>query len=134
MKHSIPLHWRRIPHRYKLEGNMCKNCNSHYFPPRPICPKCRRQGKLEKYKFSGLGTVVSYTKVFVPPAGFEELAPYYIAIIKLDEGCCVTAQIVDSDNVEIGDRVKAVFRKIQEDGEHGVIHYGFKFKVIGKNQ
>ena len=85
---------------------------------------------MEKYKFSGFGTVITYTKVFVPPLGFEELAPYYIAIIKLDEGPCLTAQIVDTDDVKIGDKVKAVFRKLQEDGEKGVIHYGFKFKVI----
>lgn len=32
------------------------------------------------------------------------------------------------DNIEIGDPVEMVFRKIREDGENGVISYGFKFK------
>lgn len=130
MKESIPLNWRRIPYRYKLEGTKCLNCNTHFFPPRIVCPNCRRQGKITKHKFSGYGTILTFTKVFVPPAGLEEIAPYYVGIIKLDEGPCITAQIVDSENVEIGKRVKLVFRKLQQDGEHGLIHYGFKFTVI----
>ena len=35
----------------------------------------------------------------------------------------------DVDNLEIGDPVEMVFRKIREDGEDGVISYGFKFRV-----
>jgi hypothetical protein len=55
-----------------------------------------------------------------------------MAIVKLDEGPCFTTQIVDCDldEIHIGIRVKKVFRKIQEDGEAGLIHYGFKFKPI----
>jgi hypothetical protein len=31
--------------------------------------------------------------------------------------------------VEIGDDVEMVFRKIKEEGEDGVISYGYKFKL-----
>ena len=52
--------------------------------------------------------------------------------IKLDEGPKITAQIVDCelDDVKIGMRVQSTFRKIQEDGYMGAIHYGYKFKPI----
>ena len=41
----------------------------------------------------------------------------------------LTAQVVDCDveKVAIGDRVRLEFRRIQQDGESGVICYGYKF-------
>jgi uncharacterized OB-fold protein len=54
-----------------------------------------------------------------------------VAIIELEEGTKITSQIVDSDgdNIKIGDEVELVFRKIREEGEDGVISYGYKFKL-----
>ena len=53
-----------------------------------------------------------------------------VAVIKLDEGPRITAQIVDCplDEVKIGMRVESTFRRIQEDGYTGAIYYGYKFK------
>lgn len=50
--------------------------------------------------------------------------------MELDEGAKVTAQIVDCkpEDIKIGDEVEMVFRKIREEGEDGVITYGFKFR------
>ena len=55
--------------------------------------------------------------------------PYCMAIIKLDEGPRITSQIVDCDpkTVKPGMKVKAVFRKLGEDSESGILHYGTKF-------
>ena len=41
----------------------------------------------------------------------------------------LTAQIVDCnfEDLKIGMRVKIEFRKIYEEGEAGVIYYGYKF-------
>ena len=49
----------------------------------------------------------------------------------LDEGAKITAQIVDCDldELNIGDEVEVVFRKIREEGKEGVISYGYKFKL-----
>ncbi|MBN2477800.1 Zn-ribbon domain-containing OB-fold protein [Candidatus Micrarchaeota archaeon] len=130
MKESIPLTWRRIPERYTLLGTQCETCGKAYFPPRIICPQCRRKGKIKKIKFSGRGKVYSYTKIFVPPEGFEKQAPYMLAVIELEEGARVTAQIVDTcGDVKIGSPVRAVFRIIQRDDPEGLIHYGFKFRL-----
>jgi len=55
--------------------------------------------------------------------------PYVMAIIELDEGVRLTGQVIDCkpDDVKIGMRVAATFRKLGEDGRAGIIHYGYKF-------
>lgn len=132
MRESIPLTWRRIPERYRMLGVRCVSCSSAYFPKRSICPKCRRKGKLEEIQFSGKGTVYSFTEVTSPPEGFEDQVPYVLAIIELAEGAKLTGQIVDASNadVSIGSKVEPVFRVIQRDNPEGLIHYGFKFRLV----
>lgn len=128
---KLALYWRKIPQRYNLIGTICDNCGTPYFPPRVICKKCRRRGKIRNFKFSGEGEVLSYTVIHAPPQGFELAKPYILAIIKLKEGPCMTSQIVDCkpEDVAIGKKVKAVFRKVFEFGEDGIILYGNKFKL-----
>lgn len=94
--------------------------------------KCRRKGKIENIQFSGKGKIHSFSIVETPTDDFKTIAPYAVAIIDLEEGARLTSQLVDCDlnEIEIGDPVEMVFRKIREDGEDGVISYGFKFKPI----
>ena len=127
---SIPRFWRNMKSRYNLIGRRCRRCGRVYFPPRNLCPNCRRRSELEDFKLNGRGEVVSYTVIHTPPEGFDRQAPYIMALVKLEEGPMVTAQIVDVslEEVKIGMRVESVFRKIQEDGEAGLIYYGFKFR------
>ena len=132
MKEGVARFWREIPQRYNFMGNKCGSCARVFFPPRESCPICRRKsiGKMNDVKLSGKGEVVTYTIVHVGPEAFEEQVPYPIAIIKLEEGPQVTAQIVDCslDEVKIGMKVESTFRKIQQDGHTGAIYYGYKFK------
>ena len=55
-----------------------------------------------------------------------------IGLIKLDNGVNIVSQLVDSEveDIKINANVKAVFRKINADGNSGQIYYGYKFKVI----
>jgi uncharacterized OB-fold protein len=126
---SLSLFWRKIPERYNLKATNCETCGAVYFPLRQFCPVCRRRGKIEEINLSGEGCVYSYTVVRTPSEGFELYAPYVLAIIEFKEGTRVTGQLTDigPEDVEIGMPVKAVFRKITEDGEDGIIHYGYKF-------
>lgn len=130
---QTPRFWREIDERYVLKGVRCGNCQEILFPSRTLCPKCRHAsvGRLLPYKLSGQGTVEAFTLVHQPPAGFELQAPYVLALVRMEEGPRVTAQIVDTapDKVSIGTPVKAVFRRINEEGESGVIQYGYKFVV-----
>jgi len=124
--------WRHISERYNLIGVKCKNCGTVYFPSRVLCPKCRRKTQMEEIKLSGKGKVYTYSVVHTPPKEFEKIAPYIIAIVELEEGPKVTAQIVDcdKDKIYIGMQVEAVFRRIKEDGEDGIISYGYKFRPV----
>lgn len=74
----------------------------------------------------------SFSTVYDAPAGYTECQPYTVALIKLDEGPLVTAQLtdVDNDQVHIGMPVEMVTRKIKEEGENGLIVYGYKFRPI----
>ena len=129
---EISRHWRIKKQRYNLVGEVCPHCDARIFPPRDICPECGNEAKTT-YTFSGRGEVYSYTTVYDPPAGYEEQAPYTVALIKLQEGPLVTAQITDlgENPVEIGMPVEMVTRKLRNDGgEKGIIVYGYKFRPL----
>ncbi len=135
MKSDVARFWREIPQRYNLIGNKCNSCGKIYFPPKETCPVCRRKsiGKMENLKLNGKGKIVTYSIIHVGPEAFEEQVPYPIAIVELDEGPRITAQIVDCkiEDVKIGMKLENTFRRIQEDGYTGAIYYGYKFKPIG---
>ncbi len=128
---EVARHWRLKKQRYSLVGEVCPHCDSKIFPPRDICPDCGQEAK-ELYSFSGRGEVYSFTTVYDAPAGYEENAPYTVALIKLNEGPMVTAQLTDLDgrNVQIGTPVEMVTRKLRNDGdERGMLVYGYKFRT-----
>jgi len=125
---SVARFWRKIPQRYNLAGTQCTTCGRYFFPPRNLCPDCRRAGKIREHRFSGMGKVVTYTVIRSASEQFEQMTPYVLAIVELDEGPRLTAQLVCSpDEARIGMRVRPVFRRSSADGESGVIHYGTKF-------
>jgi len=85
---------------------------------------------MTKVRLGGKGTVVTYTVIHDAPAQFEMQKPYVVAIVEMDEGVRLTSQIIDvkPEDVMIGMRVQATFRKLGQEGEAGVIHYGYKFR------
>ncbi len=125
---SVSRFWRKIPQRYNLIGTQCTTCGRHFFPPRSFCPDCRRDGEIVDYQFKGDGEIVTYSVIRSASDQFENTTPYVLAIVKLDEGPNLTAQVVCTpEEARIGMRVRSVFRRIATDGESGVIHYGTKF-------
>ena len=131
-----PRYWRLKKQRYALVGEVCPHCSSKIFPPRDVCPECGGEAK-NAFAFSGKGKVYTYTVMRDAPAGYEHNAPYTVAIVALDEGPMVTAQLTDlgEQPVEIGMPVEMVTRKIREDEEKkGILVYGYKFRPIGYGQ
>lgn len=125
-------------------GEICDT--GHFvFPPRDVCPHCGDNAS-KTYEFNGHGEVYSYTVIYEAPAGFEEFVPYVEALIKLNEGPMLTAQLTDLPTktetviidgekrkvmrfvVEIGDKVEMVTRIKSRGGENGIIDYGYKFR------
>ncbi|TAJ45378.1 Zn-ribbon domain-containing OB-fold protein [Methanofollis fontis] len=129
---SVPRFWRKIPQRYNLEGTHCETCGRYFFPPRNLCPTCRREGRIVDYTFKGTGKIVTYSVIRSASDQFAALTPYVLAIVELDEGARMTAQVVveDPEEVSIGMPVKAVFRRLGAEGESGVIYYGTKFVPV----
>jgi uncharacterized protein len=129
---EIPRHWRLQKQRYALVGEVCPHCQTRIFPARDVCPECGGEAK-KPFAFSGRGKVYSFTVMHNAPSGFERNAPYTVALVKLEEGPVVTAQLTDlgAKKAEIGMPVEMVTRRIREDGdERGMLIYGYKFRPV----
>jgi len=129
---EIPRHWRLKKQRYSLVGEVCPHCDAKIFPPRDICPECGKDAKTT-FAFSGRGEVYSYTTIYDAPAGYEATAPYTVALVKLEEGPIITAQLTDlgDEALEIGMPVEMVTRRLRQDGdERGLLVYGYKFRPV----
>ncbi len=126
---ELSRHWRLQNQRYRLVGEVCDTCGVKIFPPRDICPECSKPAQ-ELYTFSGRGEVYSFSTVYNAPAGYEEYAPYTVALVKLVEGPVLTAQLTDLGETEpeIGMPVEMVTRQLRTEGDQGMIVYGYKFR------
>lgn len=92
----------------------------------------RVEARHERFVFSGVGEIYSFTTLQETPQTHDEQAPYVLALVKLNEGPMVLAQVTDLDGGElkIGDAVEMVTRKLTTEGERGMIVYGYKFRKI----
>lgn len=126
---EIARHWRLKSQRYGLVGEVCPHCEVKIFPPRDLCPDCGQEAR-EPFAFSGRGEIYSYAPIKDAPAGFEANAPYTVALVRLEEGPMVTAQLTDFGDQApaIGMPVEMVTRKLRSDGERGMLVYGYKFR------
>jgi hypothetical protein len=102
----------------KLQGTRCKNCGKAYFPPRADCVKCM-SSEFEWIDYSGNCTLISYTTIHAAPTGFEELAPYTLGVVELEEGGRLLAWVedVNESELKIGMKLKVVpkiFEEIEE--------------------
>jgi uncharacterized OB-fold protein len=75
------------------------------------------RGDLEWRAVSGRGTVYSFTVTHVPIPGFEDEVPYVIAMIDLEEGVRILANMtgVTEDAMEIGLPVRVAFEQRTDD-------------------
>ena len=69
----------------RLMGSRCTSCGYTTFPPRADCPKCL-SGEFEFKEWGGQGRLLSYTKIFAAPTGFEDLPPYLVGVVDLKDG------------------------------------------------
>ena len=78
-----------------------------------------------------VGKLIVWTKVVVPPAGFEHEAPYLAGIVEFED-VRLPLQIVDCEekDLKINQKVITVIRKIGKAKSEDVIEYGLKVKLI----
>lgn len=78
-----------------LHVGACTRCGALDPGGRESCPGCG--GALAPRALSGRGTLVSWTLVRRPPAGFHADGPYAVALIELAEGVRITARLAARD-------------------------------------
>lgn len=124
---QLPRYHRLRAAYYRLEGQVCSACGRVQLPARGSCLACL-SGALEPRALSGRGTVYSYSQAAQAPAGFTP--PYLMALVELEEGPVVAAQLcdVEPEEVAIGLEVEMVTRRLRELGEHGYLVYGYRFR------
>lgn len=102
--------------RGELLYQECPSCGNRQFYPRASCTKCMTEP--EWRVASGAGTIHTFTVVrqnFAPP--FKDWVPYVVAVVDLDEGPRVQANVVGApvDDVHIGQRVEIAFADISDE-------------------
>ena len=81
----------------KLLLQRCLDCRALRFYPRTLCPGCWSD-RAEWTEASGRGRVHSFTIIRRPPApAFTARLPYVVALVDLDEGPRMMANIVGED-------------------------------------
>jgi uncharacterized OB-fold protein len=99
----------------ELRIQRCGACGLLRHPPGPMCPACRATQR-EYVVASGLGEVYSYVVHHHPPMPGRE-PPFVIALVELDEGVRLLAELVEvsPSDVAIGMPVRATFVRVDDD-------------------
>jgi uncharacterized OB-fold protein len=96
----------------------CKDCNTVYFYPRPMCPECFSRNT-EWFQSSGKGTLYAFAIVHrAPTLAFRDMVPYVTAFVELEGGARMPTNLVMDDptpeNVKIGMAVEVIFEDMND--------------------
>jgi len=69
--------------RHKLMAQVCRHCETRFFPPRSLCPACL-EGEPAWVELSGRGSLHSWTVIHV--AGPEFDTPFTLGLVDLEHG------------------------------------------------
>ena len=101
----------------KVMATRCKKCGASYFPPKLDCPKCL-SSDVEWFEVKGNGKLLTYTVVNYGPTGFENDAPYTLALTEFGDGLQIFGRLsrdIKGDDIKVGMGVKAVPVKLAGD-------------------
>jgi uncharacterized OB-fold protein len=110
-----------------LMGSRCKKCGSFSFPPQADCGECM-SGEFEFTEVSGKAKLHTYTKIVAAPTGFDDVAPYTVGVVDLDEGGRLLAWIgetVKEEEIKIGMELQVV-PQIFEETEEIKVYYSLE--------
>lgn len=94
----------------KILARKCKNCAELHLATVYFCQKCGHK-EFENVEVEGKGTVVTYTIITVPPAGFEKYTPYAWVVVQLGSNLRISgfmANIAKPADLQIGSKAKIV--------------------------
>jgi len=106
-------YWQGARER-RLLYQACRACGQRQFFPRTLCLACLGE-ELDWSESAGKGCIYTFTINHRPAlAAFQGETPYAVAMIDLDEGVRMMANIVNADlaAIAIGKRVRVVFEDV----------------------
>ena len=98
----------------KIMATKCKKCGKAYFPPKMDCPACL-DSEVEWLEIKGDGKLATYTVVNYGPTGFEDDAPYTLAIGDFAEGVKLLGRMsrdIKESDITVGMKIKVVPMKL----------------------
>lgn len=103
----------------RLMASRCKKCGKTSFPPRADCGDCL-SGEFEYSEVTGKAKLLTFTEIVAAPTGFEDVAPYTVGVVDLEEGGRLLAWMGDSipkDEMKIGMDLQVVPQIFDEEEE-----------------
>ena len=95
----------------ELIGIKCTACNRINVYPNYYCTDCGNTG-FEKVRFSGKGSLITYTILHAVPSRFKENTPLIIGLIEFEEGGRISAQLdVSQNELSVGIKLEAIFQE-----------------------
>lgn len=87
----------------KLMGAKCNRCGNISLPPRPLCPNCL-SNDLTWIQLGNRGKLLTYTVIHVAPEKFQQMAPYAVGIIELENNVRLLGIIreIKHENLKVG--------------------------------
>jgi uncharacterized OB-fold protein len=94
----------------KLMAGKCLKCAKTHLPPRPLCDNCYST-EFQWLEVSGKGKLLTYTVIHVATQQFQNLTPYAIGIIELENGLKIPGMIQDltQEQLKIGMQLNVDF-------------------------
>ena len=135
MKLSIPPSWRARINRYRLVATKCKECGRVAYPPSTICRYCGSRNVESVELINEKARLLTWTVIYSAMEGFEERRPVIIGILEtVNTKAKVLAPLTDvlPEELHAGMLMEPVLRRIWEEGEHGLVHYGVAFRPVLK--
>jgi len=100
----------------KVMATRCKKCGASYFPPKMDCSRCL-SSDAEWFEIKGNGKLLTYTVVNYGPTGFENDAPYILALAQFGDELQIFGRLsrdIDEGNIKLGMDLKVVPVKLAD--------------------
>jgi hypothetical protein len=102
-------------HSSTLRFQHCRQCGYVRSPESPLCPECLSE-ESDWLEDSGAGTIWSWCIYYrAYDDAFKEVVPYNVALVELDSGPRLISNVLNTNELRIGQRVVVVPREVAPD-------------------
>ena len=109
----------------KVMGTRCTACKKVYFPPRMDCSNCLTSDSMTWVEMPKDWTLLTYTKAYFAPIGFEGDTPYILGVAESEGGARLLARVsAGIDDKRLGAGMKLKLTAVKLDGSR--VAYEFR--------